>query len=431
MVLSSCSGFSAPLVVALQKTNFRRLLRTVEALSDLGPAITAEREFPQTAQSMLAALMQAGDAREAVLFRFSDKPSLLTSMAAEGFALMPDPAVIPLLPKHVHHLMTSPGPIVLSGMAHETFLSSNGNVAPQLFKCLAPLRSGGKLVGLVAMGRREADAEYDGEELEALDLLGNYVALALQNYNLTQTLAQRVAENLRMLASLHGFYDNALEAFASAIDVKHVNIHGHSQRVARYAAGIGEAMGMDADEISALRSAGLLHDIGKVSVDKRLFAKSSALDADEFREMADHTVIGHQIVTGVQFPWPRIPDIVRWHHERADGSGYPDGLVMDEVPLPARIIGLADTFDAMTSERPYRDSITLGGTLSEIVRMTPQKFDPEVVQALLIQVRRDAVGNNRQLFLEEHMSGNLAPTDVDHLASSLLHKANHGRLFLT
>ncbi len=431
MVLSSCSGFSAPLVVALQKTNFRRLLRTVEALSDLGPAITAEREFPQTARSMLAALMQAGDAREAVLFRFSDKPSLLTSMAAEGFALMPDPAVIPLLPKHIHHLLSSPGPIVLSDMVRETFLSSNGNVAPQLFKCLAPLRSSGKLVGLVAMGRREGDAEYEGEELEALDLLCNYVALALQNYNLTQTLAQRVAENLRMLASLHGFYDNALEAFASAIDVKHVNIHGHSQRVARYAAGIGEAMGMDADEISALRSAGLLHDIGKVSVDKRLFAKSSALDAEEFREMADHTVIGHQIVTGVQFPWPRIPDIVRWHHERADGSGYPDGLVMDEVPLPARIIGLADTFDAMTSARPYRDSITLGGTLSEIVRMTPQKFDPEVVQALLIQVRRDAVGNNRQMFLEESMSGNLAPTDVDHLASALLHKASHGRLFLT
>lgn len=431
MVLSSCSGFSAPLVVALQKTNFRRLLRTVEALSDLGPAITAEREFPQTARSMLAALMQAGDAREAVLFRFSDKPSMLTSMAAEGFALMPDPAVIPLLPKHIHHLMSAPGPVVLSEMGHETFLSSNGNVAPQLFKCLAPLRSNGKLVGLVGMGRREGDAEYQGEELEALDLLSNYVALALQNYNLTQTLAQRVGENLRMLASLHGFYDNALEAFASAIDVKHVNIHGHSQRVARYAAGIGEAMGMDADEISALRSAGLLHDIGKVSVDKRLFAKSGALDADEFREMADHTVIGHQIVTGVQFPWPRIPDIVRWHHERADGSGYPDGLVMDEVPLPAQIIGLADTFDAMTSERPYRDSISLGGTLSEIVRMTPQKFDSEVVQALLIQVRRDAVGSNRQPFLEERMSGNLAPTDIDHLASALQHKASRARLFLT
>lgn len=431
MVLSSCSGFSAPLVVALQKTNFRRLLRTVEALSDLGPAITAEREFPQTARSMLAALMQAGDAREAVLFRFSDKPSMLTSMAAEGFALMPDPAVIPLLPRHIHQLMAAQGPIVVNETAPETFLSANGNVAPQLFRCLAPLKTGGRLVGLAGFGRREGGAEYDGEELEALDLLCNYVALALQNYNLTQTLAQRVGENLRMLASLHGFYDNALEAFASAIDVKHVNIHGHSQRVARYAAGIGEAMGMDADEISALRSAGLLHDIGKVSVDKRLFAKSGALDADEFREMADHTVIGHQIVTGVQFPWPRIPDIVRWHHERADGSGYPDGLVMDEVPLAARIIGLADTFDAMTSERPYRDSISLGGTLSEIVRMTPQKFDPELVQGLLIQVRRDAVGSNRQPFLEERLSGNLAPTDIDHLASALQHKTSRGRLFLT
>jgi len=190
-------------------------------------------------------------------------------------------------------------------------------------------------------------------------------------------------------------------------------------------------MGMDANEVSALHSAGLLHDIGKVSVDKRLFAKSTTLDAEEFREMADHTVIGHQIVSGVQFPWPRIPDIVRWHHERADGSGYPDGLVMDEVPLPARIIGLADTFDAMTSERPYRESISLGGTLSEIVRMTPQKFDPEVVQALLIQVRRDAIGSNRTPFLEERIAGNLAASDVDQLASAVQHKTSHGRLFLT
>ncbi len=420
-----------PLSVALQKTNFRRLLRTVEALSDLGPAITGDREFSQTARSMLAALMQAGGAREAVLFRFGDKPSLLTSLSSDGFVLMPDPAVIPLLPKHIHALVTTPSSVVLSDGIVENFLSTNGNVAPELFHCLTPLKTAGKLVGVVAFGRREDDGPYDGEELEALDLLCNYVALALQNYNLTQTLAQRVGDNLRMLGSLHGFYDNALEAFASAIDVKHVNIHGHSRRVARYAAGIGEALGLDAEEISSLRSAGLLHDIGKVSVDKRLFAKSTSLDADEFREMADHTVIGHQIVSGVHFPWPRMADIVRWHHERADGSGYPDGLVMDEVPLPARIIGLADTFDAMTSERPYRDSISLGGTLSEIVRMTPSKFDPTVVQALLIQVRRDAIGSNHTPFLEERMAGNLAATDVDHLASNLQHKMTHGRLFLT
>jgi putative nucleotidyltransferase with HDIG domain len=230
---------------------------------------------------------------------------------------------------------------------------------------------------------------------------------------------------------LHGFYDNALEAFANAIDVKHINIHGHSLRVGRYAAAIGEAMSLDTGEIEALRSAGYLHDIGKVAVDKRLFGKPTSLDAEEFREMADHTIVGHQIVTGVQFPWPRIPEIVRWHHERSDGSGYPDGLLLEDVSMQVRIVGLADTFDAMTSERPYRERLSLGSTLHEIVRLTPQKYDPNAVHALLLQVRRDTVGSNRTPFLQDRTGGDIAAADVDQLAASLQHKMNHGRLFLT
>jgi GAF domain-containing protein len=197
----------------------------VEALSELGPAITAEREFSQTARAIIAALAQASAAREAALLTFTDKPSLLSSVAAEGFTLMPEPAVIPLLPKHVHALTVARGPIILSPGTYENFLSSNGNVAPELFKCIAPLKVGGKLVGVVALGRREEGAAYDPGDFEALDLLCHYVALAIHNHSLTQTVAQRVGENLRLTASLHGFYDNALEAFATAIDVKHVNIH--------------------------------------------------------------------------------------------------------------------------------------------------------------------------------------------------------------
>lgn len=417
--------------MALQKDNFRRLLRTVEALSDLGPVITAERDFSQCAQAMLSVVREAGGAREAALFAFHDRPSLLRSLAAEGFALIPEPAVIPLLPKHIHALSTMQGPTILDAASYEIYLSSNGNVAPELFKCIAPLKTGGKLVGMVALGRREGEALYDPGEFEALDLLCHYIALAIQNYSLTQTLTQRVSENLRLLASLHGFYDNALQAFATAIDVKHVNVHGHSLRVGKYAAAMGEAMGMEPGEVAALRAAGYLHDIGKVAVDKRLFGKPTALDPDEFREMADHTVVGHQIVTGIEFPWPRIPEIVRWHHERADGSGYPDSLMMQDVPIEVRVVGLADTFDAMMSERPYRESMTLGSTLSEIVRMTPQKFDPNVVQALLVQIRRDSVGSNRIAFLEDRAALNIAPTDVDHLAATLQHKMSNGRLYLT
>jgi len=417
--------------MSVQKDNFRRLLRTVEALSDLGPAMTAERDFPQNARAILSALQQAAGSREVVLFTYSDKPSLLTSLAAGGFALMPEPAIIPLLPKHVHALISARGPVILDKESYDNFLSSNGNVAPELFKCVAALKVGGKLVGVVALGHREGDAAYDESELESLDLLCHYVALAIHNYSLSQTLAQRVSENLRLMASLHGFYDNALEAFATAIDVKHVNIHGHSLRVGRYAAAIGEAMNLEPNEIAALRSAGYLHDIGKVAVDKRLFGKPASLNPEEFREMADHTVVGHQIVSGVQFPWPRIPEIVRWHHERADGSGYPDGLGTEDVPTPVRIVALADTFDAMTSLRPYREPLSLGGALSEIVRLTPQKFDPNAVQGLLLQVRRDTVGSNRVPFLEGRMAENISATDIDQLAAGLHHRMNHGRLFLT
>src|SRR5256886_15130754 len=108
--------------------------------------------------------------------------------------------------------------------------------------------------------------------------------------------SQRVGENLRLMASLHGFYDHALEAFAAAIDVKHVNIHGHSLRVGRYAQAIGEALNMESNEVAALRSAGYLHDIGKVAVDKRVFSKTSSLNPQEFCEKAEHTVVGHQNV---------------------------------------------------------------------------------------------------------------------------------------
>jgi putative nucleotidyltransferase with HDIG domain len=416
--------------VAIQTNNLRRLLHTVEALSELGPALTAEREFSETSRLMLSAVMEAAGAREGVLFLFNDKPAVLTSATALGFALMPDPAFIPLLPKHVHALTAARGPIVLNSSTYSVFLSSNGNVAPELFKCLAPLKAAGRLAGVVALGRRPGDSLYEDSELDALDLLCSYIALAVQNHALTQTIAQRVSENLRLMASLHGFYDNALEAFATAIDVKHVNIHGHSLRVGRYAAAIGDAMGMESSEVAALRSAGYLHDIGKVAVDRRLFGKAGALDPDEFQEMADHTTVGHQIVSSVQFPWPRIPETVRWHHERSDGSGYPDQLAESDLPMAVRIVGIADSFDAMTSARPYRAPLSVGSALSDLVRIAPEKFDPNVVQALLIQVRRDAVGSSRVPLLEGP-SVNIAATDIDQLAATLQHKVSRGRAYLT
>jgi hypothetical protein len=161
------------IVLAVETNNFRRLLRTVEALSDLGPELTGEREFSETSSHMLSAVMEAAGAREGALFIFHDKPTMLTSVAGRGFDMLPEPAFIPLLPKHVHALTAARGPIVLNASTYSVFLSSNGNVAPELFKCIAPLRSGGKLAGIVALGGRPADAPYLEAELDAMGLLCN------------------------------------------------------------------------------------------------------------------------------------------------------------------------------------------------------------------------------------------------------------------
>src|SRR5579885_2122747 len=137
---------AAPQGLAAPHENFRRLLRTVSMLSDLGPEMTAERDFAQTAQIMLSALMQASGASEGVLFVFVEKPAMLTSIATQGFALIPEPSVIPLLPRHVHALASARGAVALGSSSYDAFLSANGNVAPELFRCIAPLKVSGKLV---------------------------------------------------------------------------------------------------------------------------------------------------------------------------------------------------------------------------------------------------------------------------------------------
>jgi putative nucleotidyltransferase with HDIG domain len=416
-------------MMGVKNDNFRRLLLTFQALSELGSEMTADTDFAQRAESILSCVMEASDAREGVLFVFRDKPAVLTSVATRGFTSFPDQAIIPLLPKHVHALNNLRAPLLVSRATWEQYLSSNGNVAPELLKCVAPLRVSNKLVGMIALGRRGEDSPYGEDDLQAISMMVHYVALAVHNHTLTESLAYRVSEHLKLLASVHNFYDNALETFANAIDIKHVNVRGHSLRVGRYSAGIADAMGLEQPEVAGLRAAGYLHDIGKVAVDKRLFAKPSPLDEEEFQEMADHTIVGHQIVHGVEFPWPKVPEVVRSHHERTDRTGYPDHLAADEISMPARITAVADTFDAMTSERPYRSGMTVGEALSEIVRIAPQKFDLNAVQALMVQVRRDAVGRKENRFLDDRTVCNIAPTDIDVLASALSHKITHGRIY--
>jgi putative nucleotidyltransferase with HDIG domain len=420
-------------------------LQASQVLAELGPVLTGERDLTHTAGSALEIVMAAAQAASGAIFRFQEKPAMLSSIAAAGFVVFPEVAVFPLLARHVHALTAAQGAQKLLRERSDTFLSSNGNISSVWFRCIVPLKVRAKLVGALMLGERESGADYTPELLKQLADLAPFIALAIHNHQLLQSLEERTADNLKLIASVHSFWDDALAAFAATIDVKSKEMQGHSLRVGRYAAGMAEALGLNQTEASEMRAAGYLHDIGKVTVDKHIFTKPGALEPLEFQEMADHTVLGHRIVSTVQFPWPHVPEVVRSHHERADGSGYPDRLHNEEVSVPVRVVAVADTFDAMLSDRPYRKRLTLGEAAAQLSWLAPAKLDADVVHALLVQLRRDAVAQmsppprpwaaqqerSRKPFLDPSISCNISPTDIDHLVSDLNHRTTRGRMTLT
>ena len=414
-----------------------------QLLAELGPVLTGERDLSQTANGALEVVLAAVRASSGAIFRFQEKPAMLASIAAQGFVVFPQTAVFPLLPKHVHALTNTPGPQRISRERCDTFLSSTGNISSVWFRCVAPLRVRGKLIGALLLGEREEGAEYTPEVLKQVGDVAPFIALAIYNHQLMMSLEERTADNLKLITSVHSFWDDALAAFAATIDVKSVLMQGHSLRVGRYAAGMAEALGMNATEASEMRAAGYLHNIGMVAVDKHLFSKAGPLEPGEFQEMAEHTILGHRIVSTVQFPWPKIPEVVRSHHERADGSGYPDRLHNDEVSMPVKVVAVADTFDAMLSERSYRKKLSLGEAAAQLSWLAPAKLDGNVVHALLVQLRRDAVSHvspprpwsspqekSRKMFLDPGVGCNISPTDIDHMVSELNRRMTRGKVTL-
>ena len=210
------------------------------------------------------------------------------------------------------------------------------------------------------------------------------VEVARRRYQ--RTLERRVVEKTSELTTalreVENAYNNTLYALVSALDAREHETSDHSQRVVRYTNAIARRMGIDEQDLAEIARGALLHDIGKIGVPDAILLKPGKLDASEWEEMRRHPDIGFQILRGI--PFLRIPaEIVLSHQERWDGRGYPRGLKGEEIPLGARIFAVADTLDAMTSDRPYRKGTTFAVARAEVVRCSGTQFDPEVVQAFV------------------------------------------------
>jgi HD-GYP domain-containing protein (c-di-GMP phosphodiesterase class II) len=190
---------------------------------------------------------------------------------------------------------------------------------------------------------------------------------------------------LAMADRLRETYDGTLEALVSALDARDRETKGHSLRVAKYMMEIAFHMGIKpgTDEWIDMQRGGLLHDIGMIGVSDTILHKPGPLTEEEWVDMRRHPKIGHDMIKDIGF-LSGASIIVLAHHERFDGKGYPRGLTADEIPLGARIFVLADTFDAMTSDRPYRAALSTDESRDEIIRCSGTQFDPRCVQAFLL-----------------------------------------------
>ncbi|MBY0502585.1 MAG: diguanylate cyclase [Bryobacteraceae bacterium] len=178
-----------------------------------------------------------------------------------------------------------------------------------------------------------------------------------------------------------GLHLRTIESLALAIEAKDQTTHDHLRRVETYAVAIGQEMELPEEQIQALRAAALLHDIGKLAVPEHIIAKPGKLTPEEFEKMKIHPVVGAQILDKVGFPYPVVP-IVRSHHEKWDGSGYPDGLKAEEIPVGARILSTVDCLDALASDRQYRRALPLDEAMAHVVRESGKAFDPRIVDIL-------------------------------------------------
>lgn len=195
-------------------------------------------------------------------------------------------------------------------------------------------------------------------------------------------LDETMSELLRALHEVDRFSEATLEALVTALDARERESQLHSQRVSRAAVKLGEAMGLGTQELTVLRRAALLHDIGKLGVSDHILLKQGQLAPAEWEEMRRHAEIGARIVSKIE-PLRATAEIVLCHHECFDGSGYPRGLRGKDIPLPARIFAVVDCFDAMTYDRPYRKGLSLEAARAEIARCSGTQFDPLVVRHFL------------------------------------------------
>lgn len=209
-------------------------------------------------------------------------------------------------------------------------------------------------------------------------------SVALEVQRLRESYHQDLERQVRDLAQKNqAMFLEQVQMAVTMLEAKDPYTRGHSGRVAKYAVATGRLMGISSSLLEQVRLGGELHDIGKIGTRDAVLHKAGPLTADEFAEIRRHTIDGESMLSPLRADHPEVLHIVRWHHERLDGTGFPDGLTGEQIPVAARVVSVVDAFDAMTTTRTYRENQSIDQAWNELRTWAGRQFDPDVVEAFL------------------------------------------------
>ena len=242
-----------------------------------------------------------------------------------------------------------------------------------------PVKFKDKTIGVIQLINKAGGGYFTKQDQELVEGMSSQVAIAL--------------ENAKLYKSLRDMFIDSISSLAGAIDAKDPYTNGHSQRVTEYSVEIGKEMGLNDEQLELLEYTAVLHDVGKIGITDMILNKQSQLDNEEFAIMKRHTTIGAKILSSMR-SLEKLISGAQYHHEKYDGTGYFEGLKGNEIPLEARIISVADTYDAMTTDRPYRKGLAHDVAISEVNRCSGTQFDPVVVKSFTDVMDRKMAKNN-------------------------------------
>lgn len=416
------------------ETNTQRLLHTFAALADLGQEIADTGDFEEMLRASFHLLLGSLAIRRGAVGEYDRERGQLRLIAARGLGESQQ-LVLPFANEHARQLASLGSSLSLDESRSEAgkFLEDHKDTFASVgIDLLVPLVVRERLIGAVLLGEKATGEKFTEEDLEIVGALARHIGVGIHSHRLLEEVEHKAEENRRLYEGLRAIYKETVHAFAAAIDIKDRYTQGHSVRVGKYSEIIARELGWTDDAVEGIAIAGYLHDIGKLIVDLNVINSPERFNAKESKEMSRHPAAGYEILAPISHPYADIPLMARYHHERLDGNGYPDGLKGDEIPPGAKIVTLADSFDAMTTDRPYRKRLALADVLADFRANTGTQFEPAVVCAFCRAFLKEIEGTSKEKRLMKLLGKNYDNVEsVSPLLSQLISDLDGGAMVAT